>query len=304
MTDASLVTTFFAAAIRVGTPLAFAAIGETLVERAGVINLGIEGEMLAGAFGAAVIASHAGVVAGVAGGALSGALIAVVFALLVVTARTDQIIAGTAVTLGAIGLTGLLAERVWGSSGAGLTLPTLRPVAVPLVSRIPLVGPAVFHQSPLTYLAMATVPATAWLLYRHRIGREFRACGESPGAAAAAGIAVSRRRFEAIIFGGICAGLGGATLVLADVGTFTERMTGGRGFIALAIVALGRWEPERVGAAALLFGGVTALQYLAEASGSAIPYQALQAAPYLLALAVLATAMKRGRGPAALGEVS
>lgn len=302
MIDAALAVAFTAAAVRVGTPLALAAVGETVAERSGVINLGIEGAMLGGAFGAAAGASHGGLVVGVVAGIAAGLLVATLFAVVAIGARADQIIAGTAITLAATGLTGLLAHGVWGTAGAGLSLPTLRPISLPMLGDIPLVGPSFFRQSLLTYVAYLVIPLASWLLFRTRFGLEVRASGEAPAAAAAAGVAVARTRTLATLIGGACAGLAGASLVLAQVGTFTERMTGGRGFIAIAIVALGRWHPWGVAIASLVFGGATALQYMFQASGTQIPYQLFIALPYLLALVGLTIAVGRRRGPAALGR--
>lgn len=302
MIDTVAAVAFAAAAVRVGTPLGLAAIGEAVAERSGVINLGIEGAMLAGAFGAAAGAAAGGVVVGVVAGTIAGIVIASLFAAIAIGARVDQVITGTAVTLLATGLTGLLAERIWGTAGVGLSLPTLSPLPLPWLGRVPGVGPALFQQSVLTYAGYLLIPASSWLLFRTRLGLELRACGESPAAAAAAGVAVGRVRAIATLIGGACAGLAGASLVLAQVGTFTERMTGGRGFIAIAIVALGRWDPRGVAAAALLFGAATALQYMFQAAGSRVPYQLFVALPYLLALAVLGLAVGRRRAPAALGQ--
>ncbi|MGH7592444.1 MAG: ABC transporter permease [Gemmatimonadales bacterium] len=300
MIEPTLIVGFAAAAVRVGTPLAIAAIGESIAEKSGVINLGIEGAMLAGAFAAAVGASYAGAGVGVLTAIAAGLIVASVFAAVAVGARADQIITGTAVTLGATGLTGLLAERVL--TGPALALPTLSAVSLPLIDRIPFAGTVFFDQSLLTYACYLLVPLASWLLWSRRFGLQLRACGEAPAAAAAAGVRVARVRTLAVLIGGGCAGLAGAALVLAQVGTFTERMTAGRGFIAITIVALGRWNPWGVAAAALLFGAATALQYTFQAAGSHIPYQIFLALPYLLALAALGVAVGRHRGPAALGQ--
>ena len=302
MSDVLLPVVFAAAAVRVGTPLALAAIGEAVTEKSGVINLGVEGAMLAGAFGAAAGAFHGGLVIGVLAGLVAGIAVAALFAAVAIGARADQVISGTAVTLAVTGLTGLLAQRIWGSTGAGLSLPTFVPLPIPVLEAVPFIGPAFFRQSALTYLCYLSIPAATWLLFRTHFGLEVRASGESPVAATAAGVSVARTRTLATLVGGACAGLAGASLVLAQVGTFTERMTGGRGFIAIAIVALGRWHPWGVAAASLVFGGATALQYLFQASGTAVPYQFFLALPYLLALAVLGVAVGRHRGPAALGR--
>lgn len=300
MIDVAVVVGFAAAAIRVSTPLGLAAIGETVAERSGVLNLGIEGAMLAGAFSAALGASQHGVAVGVFAAAIGGLLVALAFAGIAVAARADQVIAGTAITLGATGLTGLLAQRLLATPN--LSLPILPVVPLPLLASIPGVGGVFFRQTVLTYIGYLLIPFTAWLVWRTRFGLQLRASGESPVAALAAGVRVGWIRTLAVLIGGICAGLAGAALVLAQVGTFTERMTAGRGFIAIAIVALGRWNPWGVGGAAILFGAATALQYSFQAAGSRLPYQLFIALPYLLALSALGLATGRHRGPAALGQ--
>jgi simple sugar transport system permease protein len=286
----------------VATPLAFAALGETLVQRGGIINLGLEGAMLAGALGAAVGAAGGGTLEGVLLAVAVGTLTSAVVAAAVVGARADQIITGTAVTLGAIGLTGVIARQQFGAVGVGLDLPTLDPVAIPGLAAIPVLGPAFFTQSLLTYLAYLMIPAVWWLLFRTRFGLELRATGESAENTRAMGVRTGRVRIVSLLLGGALAGLAGATLVLAQVGTFTEKMTAGRGFIAIAIVVLGRWHPGGVALAALLFGGATALQFLFQASDTGVPYQLFLALPYLLALAALAVAVGKAKGPAGLGK--
>ena len=300
MSDTDLFVAWGTAAVRVATPLALAAIGETISERGGVLNLGIEGAMLGGAFGAAWGALHGGATIGVLTGVTVGVVTGLVFGLVAVVARADQIISGTAITLAMIGLTGLLAQSALGPTGAGLSLPTLGPLPIPGLSGLPVVGPILFNQSLLTYLAVLLAIAAWWLLWRTRYGLELRAAGEAPGAARAAGVPVTKVRLLATLLGGAMAGLAGAALVLSQVGAFTERMTAGRGFIAVAIVVLGRWHPIGAVWAALLFGATSALQFLFQAAGTTIPYQALLALPYLLALAVLATAVGRAEAPAGL----
>jgi simple sugar transport system permease protein len=299
--EAGALIGFLAASVRVATPLLFAAIGETVTERAGVINLGLEGAMLAGALGAALGASG-GPWAGVAAGSLAGAAVAAVFAIWVVGARVNQIIAGTAVTLACVGLTGTIYRRAFGAGGAGLSLPTFAPLPVPGLSRIPIVGPALFVQPALTYVSLALVPLVWWVLFRTRTGLSLRATGEAGALARAAGVPVRTLRFWATVFGGMLAGLGGASLVLAQVGTFAEKMTAGRGYIAIAIVVLGRWHPAGVALAALLFGAATALQFLFQALGLAVPYQFFLMLPYLLTLLALAGAVGRVQAPADLAK--
>jgi general nucleoside transport system permease protein len=297
-----LIGGFLAASVRVATPLLLAATGETLTERSGVINLGLEGMMLAGALAATLGASAAGPWTGLALAVLAGMVLAAVFAAVAIVARADQIIAGTAITLAAVGLTGTIYREAYGTGGAGLTLPTLAPVAIPALSRIPLLGPALFAQPVPTYLALLAIPAAWWFLFRTRAGLMLRATGEGAAEARAAGVRTKAVRAAATLVGGAFAGLGGATLVLAQVGSFAEGMTAGRGYVAIAIVVLGRWHPVGVAIAALLFGAATALKFVFQAIGLAVPYQLFLMLPYLLTLLALGGAVGRVRAPADLGK--
>jgi ABC-type uncharacterized transport system permease subunit len=297
-------TAFLEAGVRTATPLAYAALGELVVERAGVINIGLEGAIIGGAFGALVFAGAGGVSLGFAGAALAGILVAALFALFVVTLRTDQIITGTAMSMLGLGLTGTLYRTMYGSAGASLHTPTIAPAPVPGLSTIPVIGPALFDQPVVTYALYALVPALAWWFYRSVAGLALRAVGEHPEAARAAGISPDRVQWAALLFGGAMGGIGGGTLVLAQVGTFAEGMSAGRGFIAIAIVVLGRWTPFGVAGAALLFGAASALQTLAQTTGWAMPYQLPLAFPYVLTLVLLASARARTAAPAALGQRS
>lgn len=297
-----LLAIFLEAAVRGATPLALAALGEVVCERSGVINIGLEGSMIAGAFAAAAIGVASGTGAGFAAGIVAGAAAALVFATFVVGMRTDQIITGAAVTAGSLGLTALLYRTVFGAGGAALSIPTSAPLRVPGLAAIPVIGPALFEQPPVTYALYALVPVVWLLLFRTRAGLALRATGEEPVAALAAGHSPRRLQAVAIVVGGALGGLGGAVLVLAQTGTFAEGMSAGRGFIALAVVALGRWHPVGVAAAALLFGGAVALQHLAQAADIRLPYQLFLALPYLVTLVVLATSAGRHRAPAALGR--
>ena len=302
MIEPAVVVGFLAAAVRVATPLLLAATGETVTERAGVINLGLEGMMLAGALAAALGASAAGPWTGVAAGVLAGMALAVVFAAVAIGARADQIIAGTAVSLGAVGLTGTIYRQAFGTGGAGLALPTLAALPVPGLSRVPLLGPALFDQPAPTYLAFMALPLVWWVLFRTRLGLALRATGEGAAMARAAGVRTRLMRTGAILVGGGFGGLAGATLVLAQVGTFAERMTAGRGYVAIAIVVLGRWHPAGVLLASLLFGGATALQYVFQSLGLAVPYQLFLMLPYALTLLALVGAVGRVRAPGDLGR--
>jgi simple sugar transport system permease protein len=277
--------------------------GEVVVERAGIINIGLEGVMIAGAFGALLGATHTGIAGAYAGATISGALIALVFAGFALWVRADQIITGTAISLLALGLTGTLYRAIYGATGAALSIATSGPTPLPLLSLLPVIGRGFFVQPTVAYVAYVTVPLIWWWLYRTHAGLALRAIGESPFAAQVAGVRVRRMRLAAILFGGAMGGIAGGTLVVAQAGTFAEGMSAGRGFIAIGIVVLGRWHPAGVAVASLLFGAASALQFLLQSIGLAVPYQAFLALPYLLTIAALAGVAGRVRAPAALARV-
>ncbi len=293
---------FLEATVRTATPLLLAAAGELLVERAGLINIGLEGIILSGAFGALVGATHAGIAGGVAGAVLGGVIIALLFIAFAIYGKGDQIATGAAVTLFSVGMTGAFYHAWYGTAGAALNIPTMGAVRIPLLAAIPVIGTAFFAQPPLTYFTYLLVPALWWWLYRTHAGLALRAIGESPPAAEAAGVPILRVRALAALAQGALGGLAGGTLVLAQAGTFADGMSAGRGFIAIAIVVLGRWHPIGIAVAALVFGAATALQYLLQAMGTALPYHVVLALPYLLTLAALAGVAGRVRAPDALGR--
>lgn len=299
---AAVLVPFLEATIRTATPLAFAALGELVAERAGVINIGLEGAIVAGCFGALISAGAGGVGAGFFGAALAGMLMTALFAFFVVTLRTDQIITGTALTLLGLGLTGTLYRAAFGALGATLTVPTIAPVPLPILSQMPFIGPALFNQPLSTYALYFIIPAMVWWMRNTHAGLALRATGEHAEAARAAGIPTDRVRWMAILFSGLMGGLSGATLVLAQVGSFNEGMSAGRGFIAIAVVVLGRWTPLGTAGAALLFGAAFALQYAFQALDWAVPYQAFLALPYVLTLVLLASMRGRASAPAELGR--
>jgi simple sugar transport system permease protein len=195
-----------------------------------------------------------------------------------------------------------LYRDLYGASGAALSIPTSGPLTVPVLAAIPVVGPALFDQPWITYALYAIVPAIWWWLYRTHHGLALRAVGERPESAVVAGISPSRMKWRALILGGALGGASGGTLVLAQAGTFAEGMSAGRGFIAIAIVVLGRWHPGGVVLASLFFGAASALQFALQAMGFALPYQLFLALPYLVTLIALARVGGRLAAPAALGE--
>ena len=302
MEPVELIGGFLAATVRVATPLLIAATGETVTQRSGVLNLGLEGMMLAGALAAALGATAAGPWAGVALAVAAGMALAALLALVVIVARADQVIAGTAITLGSVGLTGTIYRQAYGAAGAGLDLPTLAPIPIPWLSSIPIVGPGLFTQPAPTYLGVLAVPVVWYLLFRTRAGLALRATGEAASVAKASGVRTRLVRTAATIVGGGFAGLAGATLVLAQVGTFAEKMTAGRGYVAIAIVVLGRWHPVGAALAALGFGAAMAIQFLFQALGLEVPYQLFLMLPYGLAMLALAGVVGRVKAPGDLGK--
>ena len=293
---------FLQAAVRTATPLGLAALGETITERAGVINIGLEGAIIAGAFAALVGAGAGGLPSGWIAAMAGGLAVSALFAFFTVSLRADQIITGTAVTLLALGLTATLYRLLYGAAGAALGIPTSAPVVLPGLSHLPIVGRALFAQPLITYAVYLLVPALWWWLYRTHSGLALRAAGESPEATVAAGIGYRAQQWTGVLVGGALAGAAGGTLVLVQTGTFAEGMSAGRGFIAIAIVALGRWHPLGVALAALLFGGANALQFYFQAMGWSVPYQMFLALPYVIALVALAAARRRRLAPGALGR--
>ncbi|MBI4517844.1 MAG: ABC transporter permease [Deltaproteobacteria bacterium] len=298
-----LATALLASTLTMAVPLLLAALGELLVERAGVINIGLEGMMLSGAF-AAMVTTYAsgsptlGVIAASASGAILGGL----FALVVVYRNANQVVTGVALNLLAAGLTGVAYRAVFGITGAALTVAGIAPIAIGGLARLPVVGEALFAQTPLGYLALALVPASAFLLFGTVPGLELRMVGENPQAAAAQGVAVARVRTLALLACGALAGMAGAYLAVVYARTFIEGMSAGRGFIALAIVIFGRWSPVGILVAALLFGLATALQFHFQALGLAVPYQFFLMLPYVMTLLALSVSAGKSRAPAALGQ--
>ena len=286
------------------TPILLAAIGELVVEKSGILNLGVEGMMIIGAicgFAAAVITGSPMI--GFLCAAIGGAAVSVIFAVLTQYFLSNQVASGLALTLFGLGLSAMI-----GQSYVGIKPPTTYKLNLPLISDIPILGPILFSHDFTVYAALVLVLGVWWFLKYTRGGLILRAVGESHDAAHALGYKVVRVRFMAIMFGGACAGLGGAALSLVRVPQWTEGMTAGSGWIALAIVVFASWKPERVLLGAYLFGGVAILQLNLQAAGVSIPVEYLSMSPYLITIVVL-VAMSANRAksalnaPAALGRV-
>jgi simple sugar transport system permease protein len=289
------------ATLRMAAPLTFTAVGETWAERSGVINIGLEGLMLIGAIvGYAVAWSTGSVWTGVAAAALVAGGFGALFALVTVTLGANQIVAGAALNLIGLGLSSYLYRAIF-STVADRAIVPLGPVEIPFLSDLPFVGPVLFQQNALVYLAIAVALGSAWLLNRTMVGLAIRSVGEHPKATATAGLSVVRLRYAAVIAGGMLAGVGGAYLSVAYANQFVENMVAGRGFIALAIVVFGRWTPTGALLASLLFGFTFALQLRLQAQDMQIPYQFLQILPYVATIVVMILLRGQTAQPRALG---
>jgi simple sugar transport system permease protein len=285
------------------TPLVLAATGELVAERAGVLNLGVEGMMIVGAIAgfSAMIATR-NVAFALLAAIVAGALMAFLFGILALTLRANQVAAGLALTMFGLGLSAL-----WGQGYSGLSAPPFPHLYVPGLTDLPFVGKLVFGHDLLLYLSIAMVAAVAWVLLRTRLGLILRAVGENHDAAHAIGYPVIACRYLAVMFGGAMAGLGGAYLSLVQTPLWVERMTAGRGWIALALVVFAAWMPWRVLLGAYLFGGITLLQLHGQAVGLKVDAQLLSMLPYLATIAVLViisrdTMRMRLSAPACLGK--
>ncbi|KQQ58820.1 ABC transporter permease [Rhizobium sp. Leaf311] len=269
--------------ITAATPLVIAALGELVTERAGVLNLGVEGMMIMGAvcaFAAAHLTGspYIGIVAGI----VCGALFSLLFGFLTLTLVTNQVATGLALTILGLGVSGMLGESFVGLPGVKLP-----PIVFPVLSEIPVIGPALFRQDLIFYMSIALVIGIGWFLFKSRTGLKIRAIGDNHGSAHALGINVIRMRYLAVMFGGACAGLAGAQLSLVYTPQWVENMAAGRGWIALALVVFASWRPWRVLAGGYLFGAVTIGQLHAQAFGIGVPSQLLSAMPYIATIVVL-----------------
>ena len=298
----------FATGLQLAMPTALAAVGEALSERAGVLNLGLEGMMLCAALASFSVAYYSDAAVGVLAGVATGMLVAALMAFLSVTLKTEQVINGIVIVLFAQGITAFAYERIFGSTSTQPEIPSLANLHVPGLASIPWLGPVLFDQNALFYISIALV-AAVWLLLMHtKFGLSVRAVGEHPAAADSVAVRVDLVRWLALMVCGAMAGFGGAVLVIGNVNLFGTNVTAGRGWVALALVIFGRWNPLLVFGGALAFGILDALQLRIQAasggSNSAVPFEVFQALPYVLTLAVMVAttiAARRTAQPAALG---
>ena len=285
-------------------PLIFAGLGELVVERTGVLNLGVEGMMLVGAIAgfAAAAESGYGVAIGLPAGALAGAATAMVFAFFALSLAANQSACGLALTIFGIGLSAFI-----GQSYISYSLPGLKPIAIPLLSDLPLLGPVLFTQDAVVYLSLIAYALVTWTLSKTRLGLLLKAVGESPEAAHAIGYPVIAIRIGAVAFGGAMAGIAGAYLSTVYTPLWVQNMSAGRGWIAVALVVFASWKPTRLLFGAYLFGAVTILQFHAQGLGLHVPCQLLAALPYLATIVVLVIISRDRRVlqnnlPASLGK--
>jgi len=302
----------FASAVRVATPLALAAIGGTICERSGVVNIALEGMMLTGAFfGVAVTYFTGSAWLGVLGAVVSGTLLSLIHAFASVTLKTDQVVSGTAINILATGVTGFLMEVIYGHPGTTDPVARLRPLLNlgnpfngVLADIWRWIDAVFFSHTPIVYIAILLAVVGQWWMYNTTWGLRVRALGEHPRAADTVGISVVRGRYFAVLFSGAMGGLAGANLSLEQVGSFTENMTNGRGFIALAANIFGRWTPGGSYLASLLFGFADALQIKLQPLRDVIqiPPQFFLMLPYILTVIVLGGVVGRAVAPAAVGK--
>lgn len=302
--DASQVTGLLASTVVVAVPLIFSGVGELITERSGVLNLGVEGMMLVGAAsGYAATALSGSPYFGLFAGLMAGVVLAGIFGFLTLTLMSNQVATGLAITIFGIGFSAYL-----GKPFTTMTIPsTIGPWHVPVLSDIPLIGPAFFQLPPVAYLAFVLVPAASWFLSRSRGGLILRSVGEAPEVAHQVGFQVVAVRYYATLFGGAMSGLAGAYYSVVYLHLWQEQLTAGRGWIALALVVFATWRPWRLLAGAVLFGFVMALQFYAQAIGVGVPTQFLAMLPYCATVAVLVVISRNPatiklNAPASLGR--
>jgi general nucleoside transport system permease protein len=291
--------------IRIATPILFAALGELVVERSGILNLGVEGAMLAGAFVGFVTGFLTGSLwLGVLMGIMAGGVLNLLMAFMAVTLKVDQTVAGLTINLFSAGLTFYLFRIIFKSTGSQ-NLPSLHTfdvARIPLLSSIPFIGEVLFSQYMLSYLAfLVLLPGLVFYLYKTKYGLNLRCLGENPEAMDMKGVSVSRYQYLALIFGGMMAGAGGAFLTLASAGLFVPEIVGGRGWIAIAIVIFGDWKPFRIMLGALFFGLLDTFQLQIQGIGVKFPYQILLTLPYILTIVAVSIGRKRSGSPIHLG---
>jgi len=299
--DAAFIAGLMGATMRMATPIIFATLGEILAERAGVLNLGIEGIMLMGAMtGFLVTFSSGSVWAGVLAAALVGMLLGLLMAFLAVNLGLSQHVSGLGITLFATGLAMFIYRLHFGSPTVPPTVQPFKQIELPLLSKIPLLGPGLFTQYSLTYIAWLLIPAMSILLYKTQLGLKIRTVGENPVVADTVGVSVTLTRTLCLVCGGALMGIGGAFLTLAHQNMFLIDVIGGRGWVAIAMVIFGNWDPLKGALGALIFGFLDGLQLRLQGMGIAISFHLFLMIPYLLTIVALISVSRKAAVPAGL----
>ena len=292
-----------AATIRTATPLIYGGIGGVFSERSGIMNLGIEGTMLIGACAAAIISLETNSAwLGVLGGMGFGVLIGLLHAFMCIRFKANQTVIGTGINIFATGITPMVLQAYSGNPGRSPSVPGIASLSIPVLKDIPVLGPILGQQNPLTYLALFLVPVSSFLLFQTRLGLRIRAVGEHPRAADTAGIPVFPLQYLSVGICGALAGIGGAYLSLCQVSMFVKGMTAGRGFMAMAAMIFGKWTPWGAFGASLLFAFADALQISVQAAGLNLPADLLMCAPYVLTIFALAMFVGKAVAPAQVGK--
>ena len=296
-------TVFLTNTLSFAIPVGIGAIAGIVAERSGFLNIAVEGKLLVGALVGSVVSSITGVAfLGPIGGAIAGALISLLLAILGIRYKVDQIIAGTVINIGAVGITSVIFQRILQPYREFNNPVNIDPISIPVLSEIPVIGPIFFALSPYFYVAVFLVGFFTYMIFRTRWGLRLRSAGELPSAAGTVGVDVVRLRYRAMVIAGILAGFGGTFISLGGTGGFAENSSAGKGFIALAAVIFGAWNPAFAFGAALIFGMASSAASLLAGLGVKFPPQILGSVPYVVTIIVVAGLIGRVRGPASAGQ--
>ena len=299
---AALIISVLSSTVRISTPLALSSVGEVLSERAGIVNLGLEGQILMGAFAAAAASYFSGsAYVGVLAGMLAGALLGLIHVLFSLKFHASQIVLGVANNIFALGFTTVGLVAIWSNRGKSDAVPGLPNINIPFLSSIPIIGPILNNHTLIVYLMLAFTVLSWLVLFRTNIGLRLRSIGENPKAAATVGINIEKLQIWAVTIGGAMSGMAGSYLSLSDLNLFSRNMSAGRGFIAMAATILGNWNPFGALGASLIFGFLDAMQIRLQATG--FPTQFIQMIPYVLVIILLAGVVRKVHAPAAAGKV-
>ena len=302
--QAAFVISIFSGMLRIAVPILYAALGELIVEKAGILNLNVEGAMTMGAFvGFAVARETGNLWLGVVGAAISGAILSILMGFLCVNLKIDQTVTGLALNIFASGFSFYI-YRILYQDFVGGNMPTVQPFAayhIPLLSEIPIIGPILFSQYALSYIAILMVPLIFLFLYRTKYGLALRCLGENPRTVDMKGLNVNKYQYLALIFGGMMSAIGGSFLTLASAGMFVRDIAAGRGWIAIAIVIFGNWKPVNILYATLFFAFLDAFQMQFQTLGIRIPYQLVLTLPYVLTIFALIFSRRQQGAPSSLG---